>query len=80
MMQDVLIIRRQIEAIRHNNKLASMIADEWCYLDEIARSTIRMRLVENVYFSMAKETTPFSLWEKLQVVYEKKSSSKLTLI
>ena len=34
-----------------------------------------MHLAENVYFSMAKETTTFKLWEKLQDVYEKQSSS-----
>ena len=81
MMQDVLIIRRQVEAIRHSEKPASMSTDEWRSMDEIARSTIRMHLAENVYFSMAKETTTFSLWEKLQAMYEKKSSSsKLILI
>ena len=33
------------------------------------------------YFSMAKETTTFKLWEKLQAIYEKQSSSsKLILI
>ena len=81
MMQDVLIIRRQVEAIRHNEKPESMKAEEWRSLDEIARSTIRMHLAENVYFSMAKETRAHSLWEKLQAVYEKKSSSsKLILI
>ena len=43
--------------------------------------TIRMQLAKNVYFSMAKETMTFSLWEKLQAMYEKKSSSsKLILI
>ena len=71
MMHDVLIIRRQIKAIRHNNKPTSMATDEWRSLDEIARSTIRMHLAKNVYFSMAKETTTFALWKKLQVVYEK---------
>ena len=50
-------------------------------IDEIAHSTIRMHLAENIYFSMAKETTTFKLWEKLQAVYEKQSSSsKLILI
>ena len=40
-----------------------------------------MHLAENFYFSMAKETSIFSLWEKLQAVYEKKSFSlKLILI
>mgnify|MGYP006925731910 CR=1 FL=1 len=71
MMQDVLIIQRQVEAIRHSEKPISMCAEEWRFMDEIARSTIRMHLAENVYFSMAKETTTFSLCEKLQVIYEK---------
>ena len=38
---------------------------------------MRMHMVENVYFNMAKEATTFALWEKLQSIYEKKSSSKL---
>ena len=81
MMEDVLVIQRQVEAIRHSKKYASMSAKEWRSMDEIARSTIQMHLVENVYFSMAKETRTFSLWEKSLAVYEKKSSSsKLRLI
>ena len=40
-----------------------------------------MHLAENVYFSIAKEKSTFELWEKLQSLYEKKSSSsKLILI
>ena len=81
MMQDVLIIQRQVEAIRHSRKHATMSAEEWKSIDEIAHSTIQMHLVENVYFSMAKKMIAYSLWEKLQVVYKKKSSSlKLILI
>ena len=58
-----------------------MTIEEWKSIDEIARSTIRMHLAENVYFNIAKETTTFKLWEKLQAVYEKQSSSsKLILI
>ena len=49
MMQDVLIIRRQVEAIHHNNKPTSMTTEEWRSLNEIARSTIQMHLAENVY-------------------------------
>ena len=81
MMQDVLIIRRQVKAIRHSEKPTSMTIEEWKSIEEIARSTIRMHLAQNIYFSMAKETTTFKLWEKLQAVYEKQSSSsKLILI
>ena len=71
MMQDVLIIRRQIEAIQHNNKSTKMSVIEWRSLDEIARSTIRMHLVQNVYFKMAKEMIAYALWEKLQVCIQK---------
>ena len=61
----MLIIRRHVKVIRHNEKPASMTTEEWRSMDEIARSTIRMHLAENIYFSMAKETIVFSLWEKL---------------
>ena len=71
MMQDVLIIRRQVKAIQHREKPASMSAKEWRSLDKIACSSIWMHLTENVYFSIAKETTTVTLWEKLQAVYEK---------
>ena len=67
-------IQRRIKAIRHTNKSASITTDEWRPLDEIAGSTIRMHLNENVYFSLAKKTSTFALWEKLQAIYEKKSS------
>ena len=80
MMQELLIIRRQVEAIHHNEKPTSMTIEELKSIDEIAKSTIRMHLAENVYFSMGKEMTTFKLWEKLQAVYEKQSSSKLILI
>ena len=53
MMQDVLIIRRQIKHIGHNEKLASMPTAEWRPIDEIACSTIQMHMAENVYFNMA---------------------------
>ena len=81
MMQDVLIIRRQVEAIHHSEKPTSMTIEKWKSKDEIARFTIPMHLAENIYFSMAKEMKAFKLWEKLQAVYEKQSSSsKLILI
>ena len=56
MMQDVLTIRRQVEEIFQSDKLASMLAEEWRSMDEIAN---------NVYFSIAKEMSTFSRWEKL---------------
>ena len=61
MMQDVPIIRRHVEAIRHNEKPASMTVEEWRSMDKITRSTIGMHLAENINFSNAKETITFSL-------------------
>ena len=73
--------KKAVEAIRHSEKPTSMTIEEWKSIDEIARSTIRMHLAENFYFSMAKEMTSLKLWERLQAVYEKHtSSSKLILI
>ena len=74
MMQDVLIIWRQVEAIHQSNKPMSMSVEDRRSMDEIACSTIRMHLAENVYFNMAKETTTFTFWEKLQDIYKKQSS------
>ena len=75
MMQDMLIITREVEVILHGKKPVSMTIEEWKSIYEIARSTICMHLAENFYFTMAKKTTMFKLWEKLQAVYEKQSSS-----
>ena len=60
-----------VEAICHSEKPTSMTTKEGKSIDKIAHSTIRMHLAENVYFSMAKETTTFTLWKKLQAIYEK---------
>ena len=63
MMQYVLIIRRQVEVILHSEKPTSITIEEWKSIDEIARSTIRMHLAENIYLRMANETKSFKLWE-----------------
>ena len=76
----MLIISRQIEAISHNIKSVAMSTEEWWLLDEITRSTVQMHLAENAYFTMAKELTIFALWEKLQMIYEKKSSSSRVIL
>ena len=61
MMQDVLIIRRQVKAIRHSVKLALMTTEGRKSIDEIAGSSIKMHLAKNVCLSMAKERTTFTL-------------------
>ena len=67
--------------IRHSKTPAGKTPEEWKSVDELARSTIRMHLAKKFYFSIAKEKTVFELCEKLQSLYEKKSSSsKLILI
>ena len=57
-----------------------MKTEEWKSIDEIACSTIRMNLAENVYFSIGKKTTTFTLWGKLQAIYEKQSSSSKLIL
>ena len=39
-LQDVLIFKRQVEAIRHNSKLASVSSEAWRSMYEFACSTI----------------------------------------
>ena len=68
MMQDVLVQRRQIEEIWHAKVPTGKTPKEWTSVDELARSTIRIHLAKNVYFSITKEKTAFELWEKLQAL------------
>ena len=85
MMQYVLIIQTQVEAIQHSEKPASMTvtAKECRSIDEITHSTIRMHLAENIYFSnndnLGDDVILFV--SEVTRLYEKKSSSsKLILI
>ena len=60
-MKDVLVQRRQIEAIRHAMKPATKLDEEWQSIDKLAWSTMRMHLGTNMYFSIAKEKTMHTL-------------------
>ena len=52
-----------------------MSEEDWAELDALAKSTIRLHLVESVYFTVVSETTPFNLWKKLCSTYEKETAS-----
>ena len=80
-MQDYPIVKGQIDPIE--NEIAPEIykANEWQKLDRIVRATIRMHLLESVYFTVQSCETAFKLWKKLSETYEKKfASTKMYLI
>ncbi|MCO5577438.1 hypothetical protein L7F22_031270 [Adiantum nelumboides] len=47
----------------------------WEELDELCRSTIRLHLVELVYFSVLECESTYALWQKLCNIYEKDTAS-----
>ena len=48
---------------------------DWSELDMLAKSIIRLHVVESVYFILVSETTSFNLWKKLCSTYEKETAS-----
>ena len=79
MIQGVLIIRRQIDAIRHSARHASISTEEWRSLEKIARSTIRIHLAENVYWQRRHQHSLCG-WNYMPFTRKASSSSKLILI
>ena len=63
----------------HHMQVAPEIykANEWQKLDRIVRATIRMHLLESVYFTVQSCETAFELWKKLSETYEKKVASTI---
>ena len=56
-------------------KPKDMEDDDWNELDALAKSTIRLHLVESLYFTVVNEQTTEDLWKKLCVTYEKETTS-----
>ena len=71
-MQDYLIVKGQIDPIENKNAPETYKANEWQKLDKIVRATIRMHLLELVYFIVQSCSTTFKLWRTLSDTYEKK--------
>ncbi|KAH7437435.1 hypothetical protein KP509_05G071900 [Ceratopteris richardii] len=58
-----------------SKKPDDMDEDDWDELDEMARSTIRLHLVDNVYFTVLDCESAEELWKKLCNTYEKETAS-----
>ena len=56
MMQDVLIIRRNVEEFCHSEKRALMTIEKWKSIDEIARSTILTNRLQKYFLALIYPT------------------------
>ena len=76
-MQDVLVQKKQRLPILYPERTEEMDMTqlEWEELDALSRSTIRLHLVESVYFSVLECPTTFATWRKLCNSYEKESAT-----
>ena len=70
-MQDYVIVKGQIDPIEIENPLEVYKPNEWQNLDRIVCATIRMHLLESVYFIVQSCSTVFELWKALSNTYEK---------
>jgi hypothetical protein len=51
-MQDYLIVHGYIDPIEHDSAPATYKPDLWTKLDRVASATIRMHLLESVYYTV----------------------------
>ena len=79
-MQDYLIIKGHIDPIKIENAPEGYKRNEWQKLYRIVRATIRMPLLESVYFIVQSCSIAFQLWKTLSVTYEKVAATKIYLI
>ena len=80
-MQDYLIVKGQIDPIETENPPEGYKPNEWQKLDRIVHATIRMHLLESVYFILQLCSRTFELWKTLSDTYEKKVvATKIYLI
>ena len=80
-MQDYLIVKVQIHPIETKNAREGYKPNEWQKLDRVVRATIRMHLLESLYFIVQSRSTAFQLWKTLSDTYEKKvAATKIYLI
>ena len=64
-MQDYLIVKGQIDPIETENPLEGYKPNNRQKLDRIICATIRMHLLESVYFTVQSCSTAFELWKIL---------------
>ena len=72
----MIIQKMQLKPLKGiTTKPITMSMEDWNELDALANSTIRLHLVELVYFTVVNEWTMHELQNKLCATYEKKTSS-----
>jgi hypothetical protein len=72
-MEDILVDRDQWIAVDSGTAPTRNSTDGWKYLDQKAKSTIRLCLSDSVLLNVSEEATTKGLWDKLGNLYKYKS-------
>ena len=78
-MYNYLVVEGQIDSIENENAPDEYNPKEWTKLDRIVCGTIRMHLLESVYYTMQLCLIAYNLWKTLLDTYER-CCGKLSLL
>jgi len=68
-----LLVQRGLDQTLENESLTSIKEIEWTKIQRRVVSTIWLVLAPEIKYSVLKETTPKTLWKKLENIYASKS-------
>ena len=72
-MEDLLVDKDQWIAVDSGTKPMGVSDEEWKKLDQKAKSTIRLCVLDLVLLNVSREATTKALWDKLGTFYQSKS-------
>ena len=80
-MEDILYCKELFEPIEcRGYKPITTIEDEWKKLNRKTVGQIRQWVDQSVFHHVAKEADAYSLWQKLESLYERKTTQKKAFI
>ena len=72
-MEDMLVDKDQWIVVDPGTKPMGVSDEEWKKLDQKAKSTIRLCVLDSVFLNVSREATTKALWDKLGTLYQSKS-------
>ena len=72
-MEDLLVDKDQWIAVDPGAKPTTMSDEDWKKMDQKAKSTIRLCVLDSLLLNVSGEATVKNLWEKLGNLYQSKS-------
>ena len=72
-MEDLLVDKDQWIVVDLGTKPMEISDEDWKKLDQKAKSTIRLYVLDSVLLNVSREATAKTLWDKLGTLYQSKS-------